>query len=136
MTAAPDRFATLCVRNPQNVPFSELLDYWDEIDDYGRDPDARHALCLEDRYYLLINVLKATYAWHPWVYARCRMVEAAPDGFIDIWAREHFKSTIITYAGVIQEVLRDKEITVGIFSHTNPIAKAFLAQIKREFEAN
>jgi hypothetical protein len=34
------------------------------------------------------------------------------------------------------EHLNDPEITVGIFSHTRPIAKAFLRQIKREFETN
>lgn len=93
-------------------------------------------MCLEDRYYLLINILHAEYAWHPWVYERCREVEAAPNGYIDIWGRGHFKSTLITYAGIIQEVLKDRELSVGIFSHTNPTAKAFLAQIKRDFEAN
>lgn len=55
---------------------------------------------------------------------------------MDLWAREHFKSTIITYALTIQDVLNDPEITVGIFSHTRPIAKGFLRQIKREFESN
>ena len=81
-------------------------------------------------------MLKRYDAWHPWVYERCREVEGAPDGYIDIWAREHFKSSTITFAGIIQEVLRDAEITVGIFSHTKPIAKGFLAQIQREFETN
>ena len=37
-------------------------------------------------------------------------------------------------AGIIQEVLRDPELTVGIFSHIRPKAKDFLRQIKTEFE--
>ncbi len=45
-------------------------------------------------------------------------------------------STIITYALTIQDILRDPEITIGLFSHTRPIAKAFLRQIKQEFERN
>lgn len=45
-------------------------------------------------------------------------------------------STIITFAGVLQEILRNPEITIAIFSHTRPIAKAFLVQIKQEFERN
>ena len=45
-------------------------------------------------------------------------------------------STIITYARTIQDILRDPEITVGIFSFNRPTAKAFLRQIKREFESN
>lgn len=47
-----------------------------------------------------------------------------------------YKSTHITYGGAIQEIINDPEITIGIFSHTRPIAKAFLRQIKREFEQN
>jgi phage terminase large subunit-like protein len=45
-------------------------------------------------------------------------------------------STIITFSKTIQDILIDPEVTVGIFSHTRPIAKAFLEQIKREFESN
>ena len=102
----------------------------------GKDLSAAKALALVDRYYLLIKLLRRYDAWHPWLYVRCREVETASDGFIDIWFREGYKSTLITFAGIIQEVLKDPEITVGIFSHTKPIAKAFLNQIKREFEAN
>jgi len=39
-------------------------------------------------------------------------------------------------ANTIREILNDPNVTVGIFSHTRPIAKAFLRQIKREFETN
>ena len=71
-----------------------------------------------------------------WIYDRCREVEAAPDGYLDLWAREHGKSSLITCAGVIQEVLIDPELTVAIFSSTQKSARKFLHQIKREFETN
>jgi hypothetical protein len=124
------------LKKPHQCQFNELLDCWDAWDNKGRDANARAALCLEDRYYLLIHILHRVDAWHPWVYSRCREVEAAPDGYIDIWAREHYKSTIITFAGIIQEIIRDPEVSIGIFSHTKPIAKGFLSQIKRELESN
>jgi len=63
-------------------------------------------------------------------------VQDDPDGRLDLWAREHYKSTVITFAKTIQDILNNPEITVGIFSHTRPIAKGFLRQIKQEFETN
>lgn len=97
---------------------------------------ARRELGLLDRYYLLLRILRRHDVLNPWIYARCREVEKDPDGRLDLWFRGGYKSTLITYAGAIQEILRDPEITIGIFSHTRPIAKGFLRQIKREFEIN
>jgi predicted phage terminase large subunit-like protein len=75
-------------------------------------------------------------AHNQWVFDRCCEVQADPNGHLDLWARGHYKSSIITFALTIQDILRDSEVTVGIFSHTRPIAKAFLRQIKMEFERN
>ena len=63
-------------------------------------------------------------------------VQAAPDGYLDLWAREHYKSTIVTFALTIQTILANPEETICIFSHTRPNARKFLRQIKQEFETN
>lgn len=93
-------------------------------------------LVREDLFFLLTVGCKRRDIDRPWLFDRCREVQASPDGHLDLWARDHYKSTIITFGKTIQDILADPEITVGIFSHTRPIAKAFLEQIKREFEAN
>lgn len=93
-------------------------------------------LALQDVFFLLTRVLKRRDVDHDWLYDRCLEVQRSPDGHLDLWARDHYKSTIITFGMTIQDVLRDPEITIGIFSHTRPIAKGFLTQIKREFEDN
>lgn len=93
-------------------------------------------LARTDLFFLLTRVLNRADADRDWLFDRCNEVQAAPDGYLDLWAREHYKSTIITFALTIQEILKNPEITIGIFSHTRPIAKGFLRQIKREFELN
>ena len=93
-------------------------------------------LCKDDRYLLLVGVLNQTHALHPWVYERCREVEAEPDGCLDLWARGHMKTSLITFAGSIQEIIRNPEITIGIFGNDRPVAKGFLRQIKAEMEMN
>lgn len=106
-----------------------------ELTDEQRYATTRQ-LCKTDLYFLLRYVLGRKDVENDWYFARCREVQEAPDGYIDLWAREHGKSTIITFAKTIQDILNDQEITVGLFSHTRPISKAFLRQIKREFELN
>lgn len=93
-------------------------------------------LCCTDLYFLLRYGCGRIDVENEWYFQRCREVQAKPDGVIDLWAREHGKSSIITFALSIFDILNDPEITIGIFSHTRPIAKGFLRQIKRELESN
>ena len=119
-----------------DVPFEDILDWWDYKTDSGKDQKMIRALCQWDRFFLLVQICNRVDLLHPWVYARCREVEQNPDGYLDLWAREHYKSTIITYGGIIQEILRDPNITIGIFSHTKYYAKKFLGQIRTELSTN
>ena len=101
-----------------------------------QNPRDMRDLCLVDLFYLCTVVLGRQDMNNDFCFDRCMEVQNSPNGHLDLWSREHYKSTIITWAKTIQDILANPEITVGIFSHTRPIAKAFLKQIMREFEAN
>ena len=119
------------------LPRNEVKEVWRQVERAVGDPyAAARYLSMQDRFYLLTVALRRRDADHDWVYARCREVEKNPDNCLDLWAREHYKSTVITFAGVIQEILKDPEITVCIFSHTKGIARKFFRQIKLELESN
>lgn len=121
----------------QSTPFRLIADAWRDYQKvYGGRRFADEVIGRADRFFLLVVLMGRHDALHPWLYERCREVEADPDGYLDLWAREHYKSTIITYAGSIQEIIMDPDISIGIFSHTRPTATKFLSQIKLELETN
>lgn len=134
----------------QPVTLDEYRLFVNELDCVSSDDkiDICRALCRSDLFFLLWYGFGRKDMYHPWLLARCKEVQADPDGYLDLWARDHYKSTIITYALTIQDILgshgdnplADKwgglEPTFGIFSHTRPIAKGFLRQIKRTLETN
>jgi hypothetical protein len=94
----------------------------------------RAYLGCNDRYYLATVLLGRLDMGKPWLFERCREVEADPDGNLDLWARFHFKSSIITQTGTIQEIVIDPEITICILSQTASIARKFVTQIKDAME--
>lgn len=128
---------------PLPATMSAALEWYVALSDAASEADASDAwevveafLGRRDLFYLLVVLLRRPDMRRPWLFDRCREVQASSNGHLDLWAREHGKSSIITFALTIQDILNDPEITVGIFSHTRPIAKAFLRQIKVELEGN
>ncbi len=119
----------------------ETIDWYFDVhaegEKIGQSRQIQRALAQNDLFYLLTVVLKRKdIGDHDWIYARCREVQKNPNGYLDLWAREHFKSSIITYGLTIQDILKNPEVTVAIISFNRPTAKAFLRQIKIEFESN
>lgn len=127
-------------RELRKLPLEKAVMFWDAFEKAGKKEGkytiAVRELVLADMFYMLVRACGRKDMLHPWIYDRCREVEDAPDNHLDLWSREHYKSTIITFGQTIHRTLRDPETTTGIFSHTRPIAKAFLRQIMREFEGN
>jgi len=161
------------IRKPSNLEYarqaSEYLPfasysgalriYREMLNDPHLDEQVLAIVGLYDRFFLITQVLRLqsviNRTWRPeWLYERCREVEANPDGHLDLWAREHFKTSIMTFAGAIQEIAKDsplyqvfdppdayfrgpgQEITIGIFSHNTKIARDFVVRVKRELENN
>lgn len=113
----------------------QALDLYDGVLASG-DVDAARWLARNDRFFLLGCVLgRPDVLERDWCYERCREVEAGPDGYLDLWSRFHYKSTIITFAGAIQEILRNPDVTIGILSYNKPIAHKFVDQIRRALES-
>ncbi|RLF92428.1 hypothetical protein DRN50_08945, partial [Thermococci archaeon] len=93
-------------------------------------------LCRNDLFFLLYFGLERTDVNHPWIIERIREAERNRADTLDLWAREHYKSTIRTYAQPLQDLIRNPEERIAIFSHTRPIAKGFLRQIKQTLESD
>ena len=145
-----DRLSPVEVDRLLALPVDEAIRYWDAVEGEGRKQrklaQAVRMLVCADLYYLLVRVCgrvdmlpcvgREGFVDNQFAFERCREVQASPYGHLDLWSREHWKSSIITFGLTIQDILKDPEVTIGIFSHTRPIAKAFLRQIMRELESN
>lgn len=128
---------------PDLDTFMKIFNDWVRMSPVERDRWAR-AWARTDLFFLLYAVLKRRDMADQWLLDRCNEVQASPNGHLDLWFREGYKSTIITFGKSVQDILASHgespiisdEQTLGLFSHTRPIAKGFLRQIKREFELN
>lgn len=88
-------------------------------------------LILDDLFFIVYFVMEIPPANDPFIVEQCKLVEDGPkSNTLDIWAREHFKSTIITIGETIQEIVRNPEKTHAIFSFRKSASEAFLGSIR------
>jgi len=72
----------------------------------------------------------------PFLIQRIYDCQDNPHYTMDMWAREHWKSTIRTCIQPLFEVVNNPEERIGIFSHTRGMAKSHLRKIKIQLEEN
>ncbi|MEE9612552.1 MAG: hypothetical protein V3W19_14960, partial [Desulfatiglandales bacterium] len=90
----------------------------------------------ESLFFLCYFVLGMYPINQPWLVERVKEAQDHHDKTLDLWFREAWKSTILTYALPIWEIIHNPEVSIGIFSHTRNIAKGFLRRIKFTLEGN
>src|SRR3990167_7056709 len=77
------------------LPMGDAIRYWDALEAEGRRlgklNQVVRLLVRADLFYLLVRVCKRVDMLNEFAFARCREVEAEPNGHLDLWAREHFK---------------------------------------------
>lgn len=133
---------------PETVEqYRELWRYLSSLEQ-TRPDDYLEALSmwfLQDLYFGLRYVL-ATKHWvrrdgthgveRQFVIDQARQVEAGTNLVVDLWAREHFKSSLKSYANHIRRLMCDPNLTICIMSYKYGAAAKFLRKIKFELETN
>lgn len=98
--------------------------------EWGKE-SALRSVILSDLWFIVYFVMGIKAANHPFVVKMCRIVEDGPKSrTLDVWARGHFKSSIITIAETLQYQLSNPEKCTGLLAYARPVAKAFLRSIK------
>ena len=91
-------------------------------------------LLQEDLWAFVYFGIKNPLANHPFVVNACKEIQEDAGDSLELWARDHLKSTIITVGRTCQRILNDPELRISIFSATRPLAVSFLKQIRDIFE--
>lgn len=141
ISASYDRFTQDDVVNYH----SEIALMMKHAEKNGDLDEWRRAMCRNDLYYLLVYELEYNFMYsietedevifRPWLFNRCWEVQNDPDSHVDVWARGHFKSTIITIGKTIQDILRNPEETICIYSYNADTAQGFVSAIRQNLES-
>lgn len=92
-------------------------------------------LILDDLWFFVYFVMKNPLANHPFVVEVCKEIQREKNDTLEVYARDHLKTTIISIGRPCQKILNDPERRIGIFSATRPLAVKIQSVIKQLFES-
>lgn len=102
-----------------------------------KDNDALAELFKHSLWFLVYFGMRVSIANHPWWVQCCLDVQRGPkSNTLDLWSREHGKTTIITQGETIRQILNNPEERIGLFSYSRPAALSILRGIKQILEGS
>jgi len=132
---------------PKNLAdYAHLETQIKSLDELGQAEQYRY--CGANDLYFLLRYILSTSKWKDpedqtrsfwekqWLIDRAREIQFDSEGVLDIWARYHGKSTMKTFAFMIQTMIVNPNATIGVFSVTKGVADGFVQQVKFELESN
>lgn len=93
-------------------------------------------LAKKDLFFLCYYLMDMDYIDNDFAYNFCAEIDKKCFGRMWICAREHYKSTFISFAFVIQCLLRNPEERIGIYAYNANLAESCLVKIRTELEIN
>lgn len=92
-------------------------------------------LIQDDLWFIVYFVLQVPIANHPFMIQACQAVEKFPKNFaLHLWAREHGKTTIISVAETIQDIVNNPDERIALFSFSQRASLKIFNQVKFAFE--
>lgn len=93
-------------------------------------------VCAQDDFLFLCYFVLDMPVSHPFLVARCYDIQDKHGNTVNLYAREHWKSSLLTFGLTIWKLIHNKNERIGIFSHTRAMAISHLRRIKQELETN
>lgn len=92
--------------------------------------------CIQDNLWFLVYfVLKNPLANHPFIVNACKEIQSETGDSLEVWARDHLKTTVISVGRQIQKVLNNPERRILICSAVRPLAIKIQNMIKSVLES-
>jgi hypothetical protein len=115
--------------------FSKIAGIEDEGERYQAEIATYRWLIQNDLFFIGFFVCENPFMNHPFAVDKCRMVKKGPQSdTLDVWARFHLKSSIITQYETLQYIVNDPEMCHCIFSYSKPAAEKHLLGIKEALQ--
>ncbi len=117
------------------LDYPALAEYLNTADDKEAIKTLAH-FGKKDFFFFCYFILDLRPINHPWFVPKIYDIQDNHDNTLDLWSRELWKSTLMTYALPQWEQINDPEERICIFSNTKSLAKDFLRRIKISLETN